>query len=336
MIFLFQIALKVLDPERGQPFCAVTVFVCEDISALEKPVNQVFVHKSQGTQLLILARCDQSYILRIKIHHLYLPCIFSLGYDPGCMGIGIGNHKIISVDPLCQHLITAFVNIDLVKILCHYQEQLVILVYIRKNSQIILEKFIGLRTWYKHLFLYHVLVAVIMINTNAAVSFMISAAHISINHKIHVAVFFYAKKLDVMVHICISGIAVNISAKAEYVHKFTAFRRIGPQLAFPDKGHYRSVFVCHVGDILISNSKKQAFIADHRKLRIKDLMGRSCKIKKHNTCFRITHSVKICHIIIFCFSFIIGSHDLILQRNTGSGLINILDHRNPCSGYLRM
>ena len=210
---------------------------------MKNSVNQVFIHKSQRTKLLILTRRDHSYLLGIKIHHLYLACIFSFGHDPGCMGIGIGNHKIISVDPLCQHLITAFVNIDLVKILCHYQEQLVILVYIRKNSQIILEKFIGLRTWYKYLFLYHVLVAVIMINANAAVSFMISAAHISINHKIHIAVFFYAKKLNIMVRICIPGITVNISAETEHIRKLSAFRRIGPQLSFPYKGHYRGIFV---------------------------------------------------------------------------------------------
>ena len=60
----------------------------------------------------------------------------------------------------------------------------------------------------------------------------------------------------------------------------------------------------------------------------------SLKIQKHHSGFRITHSVKFCHVIYFLIFIVILGNDLILNGKTGCSLIDIFDHRNTTSVYL--
>ena len=63
----------------------------------------------------------------------------------------------------------------LIKFLGKKQKQLIIFVYISKRTKIFFQKLVRFRAWYENFFFYHIPVAVVMIDTDTAVSFMNTA-----------------------------------------------------------------------------------------------------------------------------------------------------------------
>ena len=106
--------------------------------------------------------------------------------------------KLITVDVFCQNFIFAVINIDLVKTSGKEQEQLVFLVYITQCTEIGFQKLKRLCRRDKYFLLNYILVMIIMIDSGSAIAFVVSAVHVTIDHKIDIAVVFHAQKLNVM------------------------------------------------------------------------------------------------------------------------------------------
>ena len=171
-----------------------------------------------------------------------------------------------------------------------------------------------------------------MVDPNAAVSFMRSTVHISVDHKIHISVIIYIQKLDIMLHSRITEIAVITLAECKNLYEFAGIRCVTPQISVLRKCSYGSLFIRHVIHVFAPDSQKKSAVADHRKRRIKDLRCRTLKIQKTDPRLIVTHPVEICHQIIFCISVFIRCGDLVFNRNTCCRLVDILDDRDPCLG----
>ena len=87
---------------------------------------------------------------------------------------------MILFDTFFQNLWSSRLNIYLIKFLGKKQKQLIIFVYISKRTKIFFQKLVRFRAWYENFFFYHIPVAVVMIDTDTAVSFMNTAVHITI------------------------------------------------------------------------------------------------------------------------------------------------------------
>ena len=174
-----------------------------------------------------------------------------------------------------------------------------------------------------------------MVYAHSAVSFANTSVHISVEDKIHISIICHADDFYIMLLAHIPEILLFLSPETENLHNLSVFRGITPQISLLNEGCCRTAFIYYVMYVLISHSQKKSLIRNNRGFRIKYLSGRALKIKKHNTCFRIPHSVELCHIINLDGTVIRYSRNLVINRNTRRCLINIFNNRNAFLVNLR-
>ena len=114
------------------------------------------------------------------------------------MRICLRHGELITVDIFRQNFIITVIDIDLVKTSGKKQEQLVFLVYITQCTAIGFQKLKRLCRRTQYFLLNYILIMIVMIDSGSAVTFMASAVHVTIDHKIDIAVVFHAQKLNVM------------------------------------------------------------------------------------------------------------------------------------------
>ena len=126
----------------------------------------------------------------------------------------------------------------------------------------------------------------------------------------------------------ISRIILFILAETEDSCNLTTWRCIRPEISILFKNSNFSIAVYCIGDIFVPDSKKKACIRNNCLRWIKNFCCRPFEIKKHDSCFCVTHTVKFRNIINFGFILIILCGNLIIQCNTCGRLIDIINQRN--------
>ena len=174
-----------------------------------------------------------------------------------------------------------------------------------------------------------------MVDSNATISFICSAVHVTINHEIQIPTVINAQQLDIMFYSGVTKISIWFSAEIKDIYKFAGIRCISPQGTFLRKSSHTAIFIGKHRDIFVPDSKKQPIICDHCLLRIKYLICASLKIQQHNSGIRIAKPVKIRYIVILCTTVFVGCLYLIFQRNTCRRLIDLFNDRDAFLGYLR-
>ena len=180
MVFFLYLAFKTFNAESTETFCLMSVGIGKDVRIRKNSIYKIFIHKSQNPQFLPILRGKISCFQWIKFNLPDFPLVISGGNQPCGMCLGIGNHKMILFDTFFQNLWSSRLNIYLIKFLGKKQKQLIIFVYISKRTKIFFQKLVRFRAWYENFFFYHIPVAVVMIDTDTAVSFMNTAVHITI------------------------------------------------------------------------------------------------------------------------------------------------------------
>ena len=112
----------------------------------------------------------------------------------------------------------------------HLQKQLIVFVYISECSKIFLQELVGFCTWYEYFFFHHITVAVVVINTDTAVSLVNTTVHVTVQYKVHIPVICHSDDLDIMFVAHISGIVIFLFAEAEDPCDLSAGRCIRPEI----------------------------------------------------------------------------------------------------------
>ena len=152
-----------------------------------------------------------------------------------------------------------------------------------------------------------------MIDSDSAVSFIISTIHITIDHEIKITAVIDIQQFNIMLQSGITEITVCTSAEIKNIHKFSGVRRISPESTFLCKCRHTAIFIGKHRNCFVPDSERDPIICDHRLLRIKYLICTALEIQKHDSVIGITKPVKICYIIVFCTAIFIGSFNLIFQ-----------------------
>ena len=101
----------------------------------------------------------------------------------------------------------------------------------------------------KNLLLQNILVTVVMIDADPALSFMQSPVHISRKNKIDVSLLADTDNLDVMLLPDVPEVAPLVSSEAEYPDQLSVLREPRPQLSLLFKGNYADILVRHIIDV---------------------------------------------------------------------------------------
>src|SRR5699024_10846952 len=138
------------------------------------------------------------------------------------------------------NLLSAVLQINAVQASFHQQIKLAVLIYVRENRDIFFQILSAHRTGQENLFIYSIALRVIIIYTDAQISLVISALHISVNYKIITSGHLHPDDLNLVCRIFIALIALSLIAEAteaETLNRLIRAAFVHPEISRLHKRH---------------------------------------------------------------------------------------------------